>query len=176
MKAPAGRRRVPFRLLAGRGGGHSTPLTRRRVIGVGNPLRGDDGAGRRVARRLAATAPPNVEVMELDGGVAELLAAWEGAGDGEVVVVDAARCGAPLGTVHRFEASRAALPAALGATSSHGLGLAAAVELARALGKLPPRLTVYAIESAAFTTGDELSPAVAAAVEEVVRELATGGG
>jgi hydrogenase maturation protease len=151
-------------------------MARRRVIGIGNTLRGDDGAGRRVARRLAAAAPPGVEVMELDGGAAELLAAWENAGDGEVVVVDAARSGAPPGTVHRFEASHAALPATLDATSSHGLGLAAAVELARALGRLPRRLSVYAIESAGFTAGDELSPSVAAAVEEVVRELATGGG
>ena len=49
--------------------------------------------------------------------------------------------------------------------STHGFGLAEALELARALGQLPRRCIVYAIEGASFETGAPLSPEVAAAVD-----------
>jgi hypothetical protein len=41
----------------------------------------------------------------------------------------------------------------------------------RALGRLPRRLDVYAIEGASFTAGDRLSPAVARAVDELATTL-----
>jgi hydrogenase maturation protease len=44
-------------------------------------------------------------------------------------------------------------------------------ELARALGRLPAHLLVYGIEGGRFDAGDELSPPVVAAVEQVRLEL-----
>ena len=41
--------------------------------------------------------------------------------------------------------------------SSHGFGLAHAVELARALGRLPSRLIVFAIQGETFDYGESLS-------------------
>jgi hydrogenase maturation protease len=41
------------------------------------------------------------------------------------------------------------------------------VELARALGRLPPRLVFFGIEGACFDAGETLTPAVAAAVEQL---------
>ena len=55
--------------------------------------------------------------------------------------------------------------------STHLIGLADALELARALGRLPPRVVVYGIEGHRFGVGDPVSPAVAAAVDRVVAEL-----
>jgi hydrogenase maturation protease len=128
------------------------------VIGVGNAARGDDAAGLVVARRVGG--------REHEGDPLALLEAWEGAAT--AVVIDAVRSGAVPGTVHRFEAGDAALPARLRrSTSTHAVGLAEAIELARALDRLPPRLIVYGIEGERFTAGAELSPAVAAAVEVV---------
>ncbi len=43
------------------------------------------------------------------------------------------------------------------------LGLAAAIELGRTLGRLPPRTVVYAIEAESFEAGAPLSQPVAAA-------------
>jgi hydrogenase maturation protease len=45
------------------------------------------------------------------------------------------------------------------------------VELARALGRLPRRLLVFAVNGVEFGFGPELSPAVAAAVEPVARRV-----
>ena len=140
-----------------------------RVIGVGNPDRGDDGAGPAVARWIAGRLPPDVEVMEHGGEATSLLAAIEGAG--AVYLVDACVAGGKPGDLHRFDAAAGPLPSNTFGFSSHGLGLAEALELARALGQLPPRCVVYAIEGESFESGLGLSPAVAAAVAEAGRRL-----
>jgi hydrogenase maturation protease len=138
------------------------------VVGVGNAWRGDDAAGLAVARRVRALAPA-VEVCELDGDVSALVGLLDGR-EG-VAVVDAARWGAPPGTVHAIRADREPLPAGLG-SSTHAFGVADAIELARALGRLPVRLDVYGVEGEDFATGAPLSPAVAAGVEALAVRLA----
>jgi len=133
-----------------------------RVIGLGNDWRSDDGVGLEVARRLGGRV--------LDGEPLELVEALDG--EGEVAVVDAVSAGAPPGTVYVFEVGRVPLPARLfGAASTHALGLAEAIELARSLGRLPPRVLVYGIEGASFEFGKGLSPAVEDAAERVAKEV-----
>lgn len=133
-----------------------------RVIGVGNPWRRDDGAGPEAARRLGGRV--------LEGEPVGLIESFEDAG--EVVLVDAVSSGAEPGTVHRLEVGASPLPAEVfGSRSTHALGLAEAVELARALGRLPERVLVYGIEGADFSAGAGLSPEVEAAVERVVEEV-----
>jgi hydrogenase maturation protease len=142
---------------------------RRIVLGIGNPDRGDDGAGRKVARLLRRMAPDGVEVAEHDGEATALLTHLDGAT--AAYLIDACVSGAPAGTVHRFDVSKAALPQSLSRLSTHGFGLAEAVELARALGQLPRRCIVYAIEGESFAPGAPLSPSASAAVAEVIRRL-----
>jgi hydrogenase maturation protease len=139
------------------------------LIGVGNGWRGDDGAGLALARRVRELAPPGVEVREVDGDATALMDAWSGAE--HVVVVDAAQSEAAPGTVRRFDAGATALPVRALRSSTHAFGVSDAVELARALGRLPDRLEVYAIEGASFTAGERLSPAVERAVAELASEL-----
>jgi hydrogenase maturation protease len=139
------------------------------VIGVGNPWREDDGAGLAVARRLRETLPAGVAVLEREGEPMGLLDAWEG---GDCVwLVDAVSSGAPPGTIHRLDASAEQLPDEVFGMSTHAIGLAAAVELARVLGRLPGTLVVYGIEGASFTTADRMTGAVEAAAGRVVRAV-----
>ena len=88
-----------------------------------------------------------------------------------MILIDATCSGAAPGTVHRLNAHEALVPFLGFRGSTHSWGVGEAVELARVLGRLPARLVVYGIEGASFTEGDELSPAVASAVEEVVRRV-----
>jgi hydrogenase maturation protease len=138
------------------------------VVGVGNALRGDDGVGLAVAARLRERAGADeLAVRELEGEGIGLLDAWSGAR--AVLIVDSVRSGAAPGTVHRVDATGRPLPAELrSSTSTHAIGVAEAIELARALGRLPDRLVVYGIEGGRFEAGAELSPDVAAAVDGVV--------
>ncbi len=145
----------------------------RLVIGIGNAWRSDDAAGLEVARALQDDPPQGVDVLAREGEPTELIDVWPGSE--AVWLVDAVSSGAVPGTVHRLDASSEPLPAALFRVSSHLVGLAEAVELGRALGKLPPRVVVYGIEGARFEAGEGLSPEVAEAVDRVaaaVREEA----
>ena len=139
------------------------------VLGVGNAERGDDGVGRVVAGMLRNLASEQVNVVELDGEATSLLAALDGAS--LAYVIDACVSGAAAGTVHRIDAHEAPLPQVSSDLSTHGFGLAAAIELGRALGQLPARTIVYAIEGTSFDTGTPLSPPVAAAAAEVAGRI-----
>jgi hydrogenase maturation protease len=142
---------------------------RRIVLGIGNPDRGDDAAGRRVAGLLRQMLPDDVEVAEHDGEATTLLARLDGAA--AAYLVDACSSRAPAGTVHRFDASAAPLPQQVFGLSTHCFGLAEAIELARALGQLPAQCVVYAIEGECFDVGVPLSSSVSVAVAEVVGRL-----
>jgi len=139
------------------------------VIGVGNRLRGDDGAGPAVIQHLQHRLPPSVMTLQLDSDGVSLMEAWR---DFErVILVDAACSGAVPGFIHRFDVSQSELPRGLFHYSSHLFGVAEAVELARQLGRLPKRLVVYGIEGAGFAYGEGLSAEVAAAVEQVAHRI-----
>lgn len=133
------------------------------VIGVGNPDRGDDGAGIAVVQGLV-----DLTTHVVASGSLDLFELWDAKDD--VVVVDAMRSGADPGTVRTFDVSTTPLPEETFA-STHSFGPAIGIELARALGRMPAHIEVIGIEAGDFTTGTDMSPAVAGAVEEVQRRL-----
>jgi hydrogenase maturation protease len=94
-----------------------------------------------------------------------MLDSWEGRRC--AVVVDAMQTGAAPGTVVVFDASSAAVPAMTRLSSSHALGAATSVELARAIGKLPDRLVVVGVEADSVRLGSAVTPAVASVVSLV---------
>jgi hydrogenase maturation protease len=139
------------------------------IVGAGNNFRKDDGAGLATATRLRAALSGDIRVLAKEGDLASLLDDWEGAD--AVVVIDATSSGSEPGTIRRYEAHAHALPAVFSRQSTHSFGVAEAVELARALGRLPARVVVFGIEGRDFTPGEGLSPDVDAAVDEVVRRV-----
>jgi hydrogenase maturation protease len=106
-----------------------------------------------------------VELDQREGEPTALLATFENAD--AVWLVDAVSSGGPPGTVHRLDATRRELPTDVFSTSTHHVGLAEAVELARALDQLPRSTIVYGIEGSSFAVGDRLSSTVAAVVDSV---------
>jgi hydrogenase maturation protease len=139
---------------------------RRLLIGIGNPDRGDDGAGIAVAARLLARNDCALEVSKCTGETTALMSAWEGCED--VILVDACRGAGPAGSIHRLGPDEVSGLARLQHPSTHSLGVASAIGLARALGSLPSRLVIYAIEAAHSVEGERISPEVDRAVGEVV--------
>jgi hydrogenase maturation protease len=121
------------------------------VIGVGSRERGDDAAGLLAARFLRTRVPEGVAVVCCSTDPVSLFEAWAGAD--RVWLTDAVMSGAPAGTVHRIDVARKALLPRPRCRSTHGLGLAEAVELGRTLGRLPRSLVIYGIEAASFPVG-----------------------
>lgn len=147
------------------------PSARRRVvIGLGNPDRGDDGAGQACLASLRGRLPGDVELIESDGEPAALLGLLAQAC--EAYLIDACASGAPPGTVRRFDVAARALPRLAGTTSTHGMGVAEALELARVLAVLPERCALYAIEGRSYAHGRGLSEPVRAAIASVSRRIA----
>lgn len=144
------------------------------VIGIGNPDRGDDAIGLAVARAVRASAGPDVTVLEERGNAADLVDRLAGAA--AAVLVDAAVSDAAPGTFKRLDVRHEALPASWFTGSTHGLGLAAAIELAQALGSLPASCVVYAVEGASFDHGAGISEPLLAAIpgvrDAILRDLA----
>jgi hydrogenase maturation protease len=135
------------------------------IIGCGNRDCGDDVAGVLVAEGLRQLG---IDAQICRGDAAELIESWSGVDD--VVVVDAVMTGAPAGSVTLWDGQHPpASPSS--APSTHGLGLAEAIELSRVLGCLPIKLRVYGIEGRHFEIGVEVSREVKQAVEGVVRSI-----
>jgi len=136
------------------------------VIGVGNTMRADDAAGVLVARRLRSC--PGVEICEQSGEATALLEALRGRA--AALIVDAA-AGTRPGRLHRLDAAAQPLPQGLFGCSTHGFGVAEGIELARALGALPPVCVVYALEGGCFDTGAPMSDAVARALPRLAEDI-----
>jgi hydrogenase maturation protease len=141
------------------------------VIGVGNESRGDDALGLTILRRLREKLPDDVIVAEETGDGVRLMELWKGFD--VVVLIDAMRSGAGPGTIHMFEAHKSPLPTTIFREeySTHAFGIPQAIELARALNQLPPRLLVYGIEGESFNGAVHMSPAVERAAEQLVELL-----
>lgn len=146
------------------------------IIGVGSPF-GDDRVGwvavEALQRSAALTAAGggNISFAILDRPGALLLAHWHDAD--RVIVVDAVRSGAPPGTRHRLEPGEWATTESV---SSHGFGLAAALELAHALGDLPSRLVLHGIEIDPACSGFSLSEPVRRSLPELIQEIGREAG
>ncbi|WP_207782088.1 hydrogenase maturation protease [Phytoactinopolyspora limicola] len=136
------------------------------IIGVGNTYRHDDDAGPAAVRILRRRALPNVTLAITDGEPTRLLELWSGAD--LAVVIDAVHNDpARPGRLHRVDVDRPVV-APRQRSSSHGLGLGEAVELALALDRMPRRLVLLAVEGAAFSVGQGLTAAVSRSLNRVV--------
>lgn len=136
------------------------------IIGIGNEFRRDDGAGIMIARRTREICPPEVVVQEESGEGASLMEAW--ANFATVILIDAVSSGSPIGKIHRLNPLEGPIPTEFFHYSTHAFSIAEAVEMARALGRLPERMVIYGIEGNEFGWGTGLSPEVEEVLDEVV--------
>ena len=117
-----------------------------RIIGIGSPF-GDDRLGWAAAQLLQSSAAVqaatgDIEILTLDRPGSALLSYLQGLNT--VIVIDAMRLGRTPGELHCVATDR--INSDMAATSSHGFGVAATLDLARALGELPERLYLCGIE------------------------------
>ncbi|MCV7379193.1 peptidase M52 [Mycobacterium alsense] len=139
------------------------------IVGLGNVYRRDDGVGVDAATALDRLGIPNVVVRTDIADPMSLLEAWTDAG--LAVIIDAAIANPSTpGRVRRCEWRD--VPSALDGLSSHGMDVARAHALGRALGRVPARLAVFTVDIEDAGHGTGLSPRVARAVPEVVRQVA----
>ncbi len=139
------------------------------IVGIGNRYRGDDAFGCIVAAELAEQVPPSVICVEHDGEPAGLMECWRGINN--VILIDAVSSGAEAGQIFHFDLAQQALPETFNLYSTHAFGVPQAVELARALGKLPRNIRFVGVEGENFDASAELSPTLSLAKDATVTEI-----
>ncbi len=129
------------------------------ILGLGNPMWGDDGIGPAVIRALQdEDLSPEVEIW--DGGTAGLGLLEAIAERERVLVVDAAEMDQPAGTVVCLgpqDLTRGSGPQPL---SPHQLGLAQVLALAGRLNVAPKQVKIWAVQPGYLGWSQNLSPAV----------------
>ncbi len=142
------------------------------VLGLGNPLLGDDGVGWRIAeecaRQIAGASRVEIDCFARGGlSLMERLIGYDRA-----ILIDAINSGQqPLGSVAYYQLEELQNPNAGHLASAHDATLQTALALGRALDvRLPREVVVVAVEAeSVYDFSEELSPAVAAAVPQAVQ-------
>jgi hydrogenase 3 maturation protease len=137
------------------------------VVGVGNTLRGDDGAGILVVRALAARLPNAPDVLLIDGSTApeNFTGPLRRFRPDLVIEIDAAHLDQPPGTVAWVDWRDADGMSA----STHTLPPSVLATFLSA--ELGCRMSLLGIQPATLEMGCGLSPEVAEAVEGLAEQL-----
>jgi hydrogenase maturation protease len=160
------------------------------IIGLGNPILGDDGVGWKVAEEVSQNLPltpslfssqqgiplqgegNSVEVDCLSLGGLSLMERM--LGYDRVVLVDSMETGqGPVGSVRTFPLASLLDPMAGHSASAHDTSLITALKTAESLGAdIPKQVDVVAVEAEnVYDFSEELSPSVAAAVPAAVQTV-----
>ena len=141
------------------------------MLGLGNPILGDDGVGWRVAEAVKEQLPPNasvdVDCVSLGGiGLMERMIGCDRA-----IIVDAFASDEPLGACMVLKLEDLPNYFAFHTTSVHDTSLQTAIELGRSMGApLPRDILLVGISTKPIRDfSEELSPPVAEAVPQAAR-------
>jgi len=142
------------------------------VIGIGNPLMGDEGVGLSVVDALARRADdfPGVDFIEGGTGGMKLLHLIHGRR--RAVFVDCARMGEAPGALRRFDPEDVRSCKALAGFSLHEGDLLSILEVARGLDRCPEAIVIFGIEPQSVEPRQALSPAIADRLPQYVRQVA----
>ena len=137
-----------------------------RGIGVGNPLREDDGVGVHAIEALECMEIEEVDLV--DGGEAglALVSMFEGAS--RIVVIDCAKMGLSPGDIRVFRSESIKLDEV---PDLHGARVSSAVQMGTALGLLPDDLLFIGVEPGRTGWGMSMSPEVESAIPVVCRKV-----
>ena len=141
------------------------------IVGLGNPVLGDDGVGWKVAEKicqqLPADTPVVVDYLSLGGiSLMEHLIGYDRA-----VLIDAFASDEDLGSIHVMNLNDMPNYSAFHIASAHDTSLQNALEMGRSLGAfLPEQITVIGIATKRiYDFSEELSPPVAEAVPHAAK-------
>ena len=135
------------------------------LLGLGNPLMSDDGAGQEVLARLESGAAAwGSRVEFVDGGTQGLALLGQFEGRKAVVFLDAIRLGDKAGAVHVLNWTELSVLGGGHAATAHEGSAPQILAALRLLGEVPEHVAMVGIEPAEIKTGLGLSPAVEANV------------
>ena len=148
-----------------------TPNSTLIVVGLGNPLMGDDGVGVHILNRLRERTSEFPEVDFIDAGGAPMKVLHALVGRECAVLIDCARMDEPPGTMKRFHPHDVVSRKKLTGISIHESDLLAILRMSQQLGELPMTTVIFAIEPGEVAPGEGLSPVLEERIEEYANTI-----
>ena len=140
------------------------------VLGVGNILLSDEGAGVHAVQRMMTRYSFSEDVRVLDGGVTGMVGLLPIIEETDhLILLDAALCPGPPGTVRRYTLSdfKRVVPKKL---SSHDIGFLECLAIAEATGQAPESVVVIGVRPFDMATlSMELSEIVADKIDDMIK-------
>lgn len=141
------------------------------VVGLGNPLMGDEGVGLHVVQRLEKRQDdfPNVEFVE--GGTSLAAAVYRTMGRRKAVFIDCALMGEEPGTLRRFAPEHVCSVKYLSGVSLHEGDLCTLLEGLRMLGEAPKEVVIFGIQPVSIEPRMRLSECLLRRLDEYVAAI-----
>lgn len=137
------------------------------ILGVGNILLTDEGAGVHAIQELQRRSlPENVEII--DGGTMGLELMWLMENRQKIILIDAVQTHEPPGTIFRFTPNDIGKISGGRQVSFHQLGFLDTLKVARYLGKEPPEIIIVGIQPKSIEMGMELTPEIKARLPQLL--------
>jgi hydrogenase maturation protease len=144
-------------------------MKRVKIIGLGNPYRGDDGVGLAVIAELKKlNLPRDIEIIDSgadDLGIFEHLKNCD-----HLIIIDAISADKAPGTIMEFNAERLNGLHNTRNLDIHSFGLAGAIELAKKM-KVQGKITVVGIEPENTDLVDKLSDLINSKIPELIKAV-----
>lgn len=147
------------------------------ILGVGNPLRRDDGIGPEVIRLFEENRakknnsyglPADIDLVDggTDGlGLIEYLKDYK-----KVIIIDAVEMKLPPGTIKVFTPEEAVIGINTDSLSTHGFGIAELIKLAKEL-DINPELIIVGVQPEDISYGEKLSTVVESKFYELIETI-----
>ena len=148
----------------------SDPRTPVLVLGLGNVVCTDDGAGIAAIHKLIREYEMPEGVVALDGGTLGLALLPLVDSADQVILVDAVAAAEPPGTLVRIEGDEVA-PAVYERLSPHQIGVADLLAGASLLDKYPERVIILGVVPESIDLGIDRTPRVEAAIPALVQRV-----
>ncbi len=143
------------------------------MLGIGNILQRDDGAGIRALEALREGFSFSDNVTLIDGGTTIFHNMGIFAAADKMIVFDSVKLDGPPGTVYTFNSDdyRVKMPRK---ATSHDVGVLNTLSMMELIGQKPPEVIIIGVQPKEYGIwSEELTPEVAAAIPEMIRRAAT---
>jgi hydrogenase maturation protease len=141
------------------------------VLGLGNPLMGDEGIGVKVIEMLQSASGdfPGADFVDAGTGGMNLLHLL--AGRKKAIIIDCAIMGEEPGTIKRFTPEEVRTVKKLAHLSLHEVDILKVIELARQLEECPDQITFFGIEPESIEQRMSLSSTLTQRLTEYVEVI-----
>lgn len=135
------------------------------IIGIGNPIKSDDGVGVEAVRYLEGRLPGDVELVEGSVYCADLFGFLEGRS--KAIFIDAIDTGEEPGAIFRFSPDQVRHRKSGIPMSVHDFGPYELIATARLMGQCPEDIIFITVQVKSVELGEELSEEVRAAIPRI---------